>query len=202
MKFNCFVVDCGDPLNFLPEGAKFVTVTNISKPALAGTNVTINCLSGKGDSQQTNSNNTYTITCMEDGRWEPELPGDWCNVDSRGERGEGGGERERDRESERERERVRERERERERARDRERERERDQERVTCTHNTCKPHAVYFTEQCYGNLIRKCTIPTNHVDSTKTSRKSSVLCSSYIHSCKLNYRYSKVLSITITKFKR
>ena len=71
-------VKCEYPLNFLPVVDGLIILINFSEPALAGTNATIKCLSVEGDSEQTAINNTFTITCMDDGRWEPELPQDGC----------------------------------------------------------------------------------------------------------------------------
>ena len=75
--FIIITVKCGYPLNFLPDVDGLVILTNFIEPALAGTNVTIKCLSVEGDSEQTAINNTFIITCMNDGRWEPE-PRDGC----------------------------------------------------------------------------------------------------------------------------
>ena len=57
-----FVVKCEYP----PHQASLIEVLGFYHPAVAGTNATIRCLSGK---QLTGPN---TLTCMENGKWDPD----------------------------------------------------------------------------------------------------------------------------------
>ena len=45
-----------------------VLVTGYSDPALVGTNITISCLTGDGDT----GNGAMVLTCMDDGQWDPD----------------------------------------------------------------------------------------------------------------------------------
>ena len=48
-----------------------VTVSGYSDPASVGTNVTINCVS-EDEMTGKNTSVTLNVTCMDDGRWEPD----------------------------------------------------------------------------------------------------------------------------------
>ena len=63
-------VKCGYPLD-LPADDDEVTVSGYSDPALVGTNITINCV-GEDEMTGNSTSVTLNVTCMDDGRWEPD----------------------------------------------------------------------------------------------------------------------------------
>ena len=60
-------VKCGYPMTSSID-ASSVLVTGYSDPALVGTNISISCLVGDGDT----GNEAMVLMCMDDGQWDPD----------------------------------------------------------------------------------------------------------------------------------